>query len=37
MKVINACLEAIRGPHLDGDEVMVVLLELLMRRVLSEK
>ena len=34
---VNVHLEVVEGPHLNGEEVMVALLELLMRRVLSEK
>jgi len=37
LKVANVYLEAIRAPHLDGEEVIVVLLELLIGRVLSEE
>jgi len=37
LKVTNVRLETIRKPHLNGEEVMIVLLELLMGRVLSEK
>jgi len=36
-KVANVCLEAVRGPHLNGEEAMVFLLELLTGKVLSEK
>jgi len=37
LKVTNICLEAIRGPHLNGEEVVVVLLEFLTGRLLSKK
>jgi len=37
LKVANVRLEIVRGPHLNGEEVMVVLLELLTVRVLGEK
>jgi len=37
LKVANVRLEAIGGSHLDGEEMMVVLIELLAERVLSEK
>jgi len=37
LKVANIHLEAIEGPYLNREEVMVALLELLMGRVLSEK
>ena len=33
----HVCLEIVRGPHLNGEEVMVILLELLMKTVLSKK
>ena len=37
LKVTNVRLEAVGGPHLDGGEVMIVLLEFMVRRVLSEE
>jgi len=37
LKVTNICLEAIRGPHLNGEEVVVILLEHLTERLLSKK
>jgi len=37
LKVANVRLETIEGPRLNGEEVMVALLELLTGRVLSEK
>ena len=37
LKVANIYLETIGGPHLNGEEVMVILLELLTKKVLSEK
>ena len=37
LKVANVCLEAIGGPHLDGEEMMVILLELLAGGILSEE
>ena len=36
-KVVNVCLETIRGSHLNGEKVMVVLLELLAGGVLSQE
>ena len=37
LKVTNICLEAIRGPHLNGEEVVVILLELLTEKLFSKK
>jgi len=37
LKITNVRLEAVRGSHLDGEEVMVVLLELRAGGVLSEE
>jgi len=37
LKVTNICLEAIGGPHLNGEEVVVVLFELLTEKLLSKK
>ena len=37
LKVANIRLETVGGPHLNGKEVMVALLEFLTERVLSEK
>jgi len=34
--MVNVCLKLVVGPHLNGEEVMIVPLELLMGRVLSE-
>jgi len=36
LKVANLCLGIIGGSHLDGEKVMIVLLELLAGGVLSE-
>jgi len=37
LKVANVCLETVGGPHFNGEEVIIILLELLTGRVLSEK
>jgi len=37
LQVANVHLEAVGGPHLDGEEVIVVLLELQAGRILSEE
>ena len=37
LKVASVRLETIRGPHLNREEVMLALLELLMGRILDEK
>ena len=37
LKLANIRLEVVRGPHLDGEEVMVIMLELLAEGVLSEE
>ena len=37
MKVDNIHLEVVEGPHLNEEEVMFALLELLVGRVLSEE
>ena len=36
LEAANVRLETVGGPHLDGEEVVVVLLELLAGRVLRE-
>jgi len=36
LKVVNVCLKTVRGSYLDGEEVVVVLLELLARGVHRE-
>jgi len=35
--VADVYFEVVRGPYFDGEEVMIVLFELLTRGVLSEK
>ena len=37
LKVANVCLETVRRSHLDGEEMMVTLLELLVGGVLREE
>ena len=37
LKVTNVRLEAVRGSHLDGEEMVVVLLKLLTGGVLGEE
>ena len=37
LKIVDIRLETVGGSHLDGEEVMVILLELLVVGVLSDK
>jgi len=37
LKVTNVRLETIRGPHCNGEEMIVILLELLMGGVFREE
>ena len=36
-KIANVYLETVGGPHLNGEEVMFILLKLLTGRILGEK